>query len=162
LDHPIYPPPAQQPTTTRGIYATIRHEIVTLRLRPGTRLSENEIAARFGTSRAPAREALIRLTDEGLIAVRPQRGSFVTPISLAAMERARFVREALEIAVVRQLAATALPPEYERKANAAIADQRLAGKNAELFTQADDAFHRSLADASGVSQLWAVIEREKT
>ncbi len=39
--------------TTRGIYNALRHEVVTLRRKAGTRLSENEIAARFGTSREP-------------------------------------------------------------------------------------------------------------
>jgi GntR family transcriptional regulator, rspAB operon transcriptional repressor len=146
---------------TRGIYAALRHEIVTLRLRPGTRLSENEIAARFGTSRAPAREALIRLTEEGLIEVRPQRGSFVTRISLAAMERARFVREALELAVVRQLAINGIGADFVDDARAAMKLQRASADDAEDFTRADDAFHRALSDASGVPQLWSVIEREK-
>lgn len=146
---------------TRSIYAKLRHEIVTLRLRPGTRLSENDIAARFGTSRAPAREALIRLNEEGLIAVQPQRGSFVTRISLAAMERARFVREALELAVVRQLATQGLSPEAVAEARAAITLQRASSEDAEDFTRADDAFHRALADASAVPLLWSVIEREK-
>ena len=73
-------------------------EIISLRLRPGEKLSESDLAARFGTSRAPVREALIRLVEDGLIDVRPQRGSFVSRISLRAMERARFVREALEVA----------------------------------------------------------------
>ena len=81
----------------RSIYRVLRQDVVTLRLKPGMRLSENELAARFGTSRAPVREALIRLADEGLIDVRPQRGSFVSRISLAAMEQARLVREALEV-----------------------------------------------------------------
>ena len=48
----------------RTIHARLRHEVITLRLRPTTRLSENELALRFGTSRAPVREALIRLADE--------------------------------------------------------------------------------------------------
>src|SRR3954463_12377640 len=85
-----------------SIYSQLRHEIVMLHLRPGARLSENELAARFGTSRAPVREALIRLVEDGLIEVRPQRGSFVSRISLKAVERARFVREALEAAIVRR------------------------------------------------------------
>jgi GntR family transcriptional regulator, rspAB operon transcriptional repressor len=153
--------PGDHAPSTRGIYAALRHEIVTLRLRPGTRLSENEIAARFGTSRAPAREALIRLTEEELIEVRPQRGSFVTRISLAAMERARFVREALELAVVRQLVIGGVAQNVVDDARAAIKLQRASTDDAEDFTRADDAFHRSLAEASGVPQLWSVVEREK-
>src|SRR5438477_12579774 len=76
---------SRNPPTVRAIHAKLRHEVITLRLRPTTRLSENELALRFGTSRAPVREALIRLADEGLIDIPPQRGSFVSRISLGAM-----------------------------------------------------------------------------
>lgn len=147
--------------STRAIHATLRQDIVTLRLMPGARLSENEIASRFGTSRAPVREALIRLTEEGLITVQPQRGSYVTKISLAAMERARFVREALEVAVVRQLAANGLGGEIANEARAAIKAQRASASDAGSFTRADDAFHKLLVDASGIQMLWSIIEREK-
>jgi GntR family transcriptional regulator, rspAB operon transcriptional repressor len=150
------------PPSMRSIHAEIRREIVNLQVRPGERLSENDLAVRFGTSRAPVREALIRLAEEGLITVLPQRGSFVSRISLAAMERARFVREALERAAVRNAAERGITPELVAKARAALADQERAGQDPALFTQADDAFHRALSEASGVAQLWAVIEREKT
>ncbi|WP_342362558.1 GntR family transcriptional regulator [Terrarubrum flagellatum] len=155
------PARAMRAPSMRGIYAEIRQDIVTLRLRPGERLSENELALRFRTSRAPVREALIRLGEEGLIDVRPQRGSFVSRISLAAMERARFVREALELAAVRKAAQSGLPPALAMRARDAIAEQKRAADDPEHFTRADDAFHAALADASGVSQLWSVIEREK-
>jgi GntR family transcriptional regulator, rspAB operon transcriptional repressor len=149
-------------TTARSIHAQIRHDIVTLRLRPGCRLSENELALRFGTSRAPVREALIRLVEEGLIEVLPQRGSFVSPISLAAMQRARFVREALEVAIVRRATERGLSREAYDKAAAILAEQERVQDDPERFTMADDAFHRTLADDIGIAQIWAVIEREKS
>ncbi len=92
------------PLSVASIHAVIRHDIILLRLRPGTRVSENELARRFGTSRTPVREALLRLVDEGLVEVWPQRGTFITPISLLAVRRARFVREAMEVAILRQAA----------------------------------------------------------
>jgi DNA-binding GntR family transcriptional regulator len=154
---------ASQPSAAvRGIYGQIRQDIILLRLRPGTRLSENELALRFGTSRAPVREALIRLVEEGLIEVLPQRGSFVTRISLSAMRRARFVREALEVAVVRRAAERGLSSETMRQVVAAIADQESALSDPERFTLADDAFHRLIAENIGISQIWSVLEREKT
>src|ERR671921_101679 len=126
---------ASQPSAAvRAIYGQIRQDIISLRLRPGTRLSENELALRFGTSRAPVREAIIRLAEEGLIEVLPQRGSFVTRISLSAMERARFVREALEVAVVRRAAERGLSPEAMRQAAAVIAEQENARADPERFT----------------------------
>jgi DNA-binding GntR family transcriptional regulator len=149
------------PPTVRAIHAKLRHELVTLRLPPATRLSENELAVRFGTSRAPVREALIRLADEGFIDILPQRGSFVSRISIGAMRRARFVREAIEISVVRQAATDGLSKAVRADIDKAIADQIAARDDAEKFTMADDRFHRSLVEGIGIAQLWSVLEREK-
>ena len=147
--------------TQRPIYGLLRHEIVTLRLRPGARLSENDLAARFGTSRAPVREALIRLVEDGLIEVRPQRGSFVSRISLRAMERARFVREALEVAIIRRAAEQGISGPAHARLEQAIAGQLDARNDPERFTERDDAFHRGLAEAASLGSVWDVIEREK-
>lgn len=152
---------AGAPPTVRAIHARLRHELVTLRLPPATRLSENELALRFGTSRAPVREALIRLADEGFIDILPQRGSFVSRISIGAMRRARFVREAIEVSVVRQAASDGLPSGARDDIERAIGDQIAAGDDAEKFTLADDAFHRNLVEGIGIAQLWSVLEREK-
>ena len=145
----------------RSIYDVLRREIVSLQLRPAERLSENDLAARFGTSRAPVREALIRLVEDGLIEVRPQRGSYVSRISLRAMERARFVREALEVAIIRRAAEQGIPDAARTRLEQAIADQEEAAADPGLFTRRDDLFHHGLADAAGLSSVWDVIEREK-
>lgn len=152
---------AVPPTSVRSIYATLRQDVVTLRLRPGARLSENELALRFGTSRAPVREALIRLVEEGLIEVLPQRGSFVSRISLRSVERARFVREALEIAIGRRAADRGISAAVHDEIEEAIAQQLACDGDPERFTQTDDAFHRGLAKGAGLLDVWAVLEREK-
>jgi DNA-binding GntR family transcriptional regulator len=145
----------------RSIYRVLRRDVVTLRLKPGMRLSENELAARFGTSRAPVREALIRLADEGLIDVRPQRGSFVSRISLRAMEQARLVREALEVVIIRRAAEARLPKSALKACEAAIAAQIEARDDPERFISADDEFHRAFAEAASLGGIWSIIEREK-
>src|SRR3954462_6634181 len=73
---------------------------------PGARLSEAEVAKAFGVSRQPVREAFIKLAEEGLLEIRPQRGTFVRKISKTAVMDARFVREAIEANITRELAAT--------------------------------------------------------
>jgi GntR family transcriptional regulator, rspAB operon transcriptional repressor len=149
------------PLSGRSIYATIRQDIVSLRLKPGTRLSENELAARFGTSRAPVREALIRLVDDGLIEVRPQRGSFVSKISLKAMAQARLVREALEVAIIRRAAERGMSAEAMAMCETALEGQRAARDEPERFTQFDDMFHRAFAVGAQLEGVWSIIEREK-
>ncbi len=155
------PPQADRPVNARAIHAVLRQDIVSLRLPPGARLSENELAERFGTSRAPVREALIRLVEDGLIEVRPQRGSFVTRISLAAMESSRFVREALEVAIIRQAAALGISAAAQAQIEAAILAQIDTHGAPERFTQLDDLFHRGFAEAAGLAAVWAIVEREK-
>lgn len=149
------------PASTRSIYAVLRQDIVSLRLKPGARLSENELADRFGTSRAPVREALIRLVDDGLIEVRPQRGSFVSRISLRAMERARFVREALEVGIIRRAAERGITPKAQATCEEAMTHQIAARNDPETFTRFDDMFHRGFAEGAALEGVWAIIEREK-
>lgn len=58
-------------------YATIRRDIVSLTLRPGSALDEAAIAARLGLSRTPVREAVVRLAAESLVVLLPNRGATV-------------------------------------------------------------------------------------
>ena len=149
------------PAGAAGIYEILRSDIVSLRLPPGARLSENELGLRFRTSRTPVREALFRLVDEGLIEVRPQRGTFVSRISLGAVKRARFVRSALELAIIREAAGEGLGDGALAAAERAIDRQRDAGGDPHRFKDADDDFHRAFADAIGYGDLWSVVESHK-
>ena len=78
------------------VYRLLRTEIVELQLAPRTRLSEKDLALRLGVSRSPVREALLKLSDEGLVWIRPQSGTAVAPISISEVNDGQFVREALE------------------------------------------------------------------
>src|SRR5918995_4992213 len=84
------------------IETELRRSIIALELAPGARLSEQDIAERHGVSRQPVREALIGLAKTRLVEIQPQRGTTVVKISVRKMMEARFVREAIETAVVRR------------------------------------------------------------
>ncbi len=58
------------------IYRILRRDIVHCLIPPGTPLSEKEVSVRFAVSRQPVREAFIKLAENGLIQIRPQRGSY--------------------------------------------------------------------------------------
>jgi DNA-binding GntR family transcriptional regulator len=62
------------------------------------------VSIRFDVSRQPVREAFIKLAENGLIQIRPQRGSYVNKISLAQVRNGCFVRQAIECAVARRAA----------------------------------------------------------
>jgi DNA-binding GntR family transcriptional regulator len=71
--------PAKETGTAR-VYVTLRNEILTMKLAPGTHLDEQGVAERFDVSRSPVREALVRLSAEGLVTILPNRGNVVTPM----------------------------------------------------------------------------------
>ena len=77
-------------------YAALRDDIVQWRLQPGALLAEVEQAARLGVSRTPLREALGRLTAEGLTTAAAGRGVVVTDISLDDIDELFELRETLE------------------------------------------------------------------
>jgi len=128
------------------LVALLRRSIAELRLPPGSALSEKEIAAQYGISRQPVREAFIKLSEAGLVEIRPSRGTYVMKISVREVANARFVREAIEAEIARHAAGLATPEHLDilhdlisrQKAAAAAGD--FAGFNAQ-----DEGFHRALA-----------------
>ncbi len=126
-------------------YRFIRGRIIAGELAPGSVLSESEVAAGHEVSRQPVREAFIRLASDGLVQVRPQRGTYVTQIAVDAVLNARFVREAIEVAIVRAVA-TEPDPAVIDDLRAQIDLQRaVATGDAATFQELDERFQRSLA-----------------
>ena len=78
-------------------YRALREDILEWRLRPGTVLAEVEQSERLGVSRTPVREALGRLTAEGLTTAAGGRGVVVTDISLDSIDELFELRETLEV-----------------------------------------------------------------
>ncbi|MER8465577.1 GntR family transcriptional regulator [Mesorhizobium sp. M1396] len=79
------------------IYHQIRNLIVIGQMRPGDVISEVSIAEALGVSRTPVREAVKRISDEGLVNILAQTGTYVAPISRADLEEAYIIRRALEM-----------------------------------------------------------------
>ncbi|MEV6328022.1 GntR family transcriptional regulator [Streptomyces sp. NPDC051909] len=141
-------------------YETLRDAIVRGDLAPGSVVKDSELAERLGLSRAPVREALARLGDEGLVETKPQSYTRVTRLV------SRVVRDAASVVrVMHELAArTAVPllgPEgirAMREANERFAAAvRAADVDAAL--RADDELHQVLVGASGNHALATTVER---
>jgi DNA-binding GntR family transcriptional regulator len=143
-------------------YRALRLAIVTMELPPGARLTEQELADALQISRQPVREALLRLRDADFVDVRGQRGSFVARISTAAVQSARFVREAVEVAIVVR-AASGLEHHDRDPLQFVVQRQEkaLADGNPEAFFFLDEEFHYGLATAVGCSRAWKIIEDVK-
>lgn len=150
--------PSHEPMA-RQVTRALRQAIVSMQLAPGEMLSEQDLAQRFGVSRSPVREALIKLSEAGLVRVMPQRGTQVVKISQTGVEDARFIREAVETAVVCEAAIKASPAMIaELVAN--LTRQRRSRRSAstEEFLSLDEEFHRLLAEAAGRPAAWRMIE----
>lgn len=149
----------QQDAIAPQVLRALREAIVRIELPPGAIISEADIARRFGVSRQPVREAFIKLAEAGLLAVRPQRGTQVTRISVDQVVNARFVREAVEAAVARE-AAEQVPPGLAERLAQLIAQQEeaAAAEDGVLFLRLDEAFHRGLAEGIGRGFAWSVLE----
>ncbi len=81
-------------------YERFKKDIMTFSLKPGEPVSANKVAERYNVSRTPAREALVRLQDEGMVDIYPQSGSFISKIKTKTIHQEWFVRRSLELGMV--------------------------------------------------------------
>lgn len=144
------------------IYRILRRDIVHCLIPPGTPLSEKEVSVRFDVSRQPVREAFIKLAENGLIQIRPQRGSYVNKISLAQVRNGCFVRQAIERAVARR-AARLITDEQLYYLEQNLNQQRTAIDRQQLndFFLLDDEFHQKLAQIANCQLAWDTVENIK-
>lgn len=140
----------------------LRQRIVRAELPPGTRLSEQDIATAYAMSRQPVREAFIRLAEDGLLEVRPQRGSFVRKISEDGVMTARFVREAIEADLVRLAAERATGDDVTGLRRLVERQAAVPDGDAPTFMRLDEQFHRTLAEMAGMTGAWGVLEQIKS
>lgn len=149
-------------TAATSILGILKQDILSLRLRPGDALSEKVLTARFGVSRTPVREALMRLSEEGLVDVFPQSGTYVALIPISSLPEAVVIRQALEGAAVA-LAAERATPSNISQLLANIAQQEAMAELDERdgFHASDEAFHETMAQAAGHPGLWRLAQQAK-
>src|ERR1700738_5442227 len=82
----------------------LRKLITSLTRPPASPLSRNALAGQFGVSSTPIRDALMRLEEEGLVEVFPQYATVVSRVDVGFAQQAHFLRQALELEIVKALA----------------------------------------------------------
>ena len=154
--------PRPRTTLSEQAYDTLRALIVRGKMPPGTRLSEPELTLRLSIGRTPLREALLRLAQDGLVAIYPQSGSFVTQISLTQLEEAQFVRERLECGIIRRVAERADKRALSGLRQLLQRQEQAAGEDdAEQFHELDEALHENFCAIAGWPDVWRLIHRSK-
>ncbi len=105
----------QQPVTRSSLadqaYSALEHRLVTLRLQPGSLWQEKDFVSLLGIGRTPVREAVQRLSQEGLLRVLPRKGVQVTPLQSVDIRNALETQRVLERLVVVKAAERADPPQ---------------------------------------------------
>jgi DNA-binding GntR family transcriptional regulator len=145
-------------TSQEHAVAWLRQAIVARELRPGQRVTQEEVAARIGVSVVPVREALRVLEQEGQLTYRPRRGYFVTELSVDDLEEIYGLRALLEARAVRHALPTLDDEALERMARAAqdcVDAASVADVAAEL--EANRRFHFAIIDAPGQPHLLRLI-----
>ncbi len=145
------------------IYEVLKSAIISNRLLPGTPISENRICSLIDVSRTPVRAAMGKLSEEGLVDVFPQLGSFVSKISIKGVANDHFVRRALEIAVLHE-ARKSWSPAATALAREAIKNQigALIAKDKADFFDHDLAFHKVFAIVAKLEGVWPAILNVRT
>ncbi|HYF54540.1 MAG TPA: GntR family transcriptional regulator [Salinarimonas sp.] len=162
IRHRAEHPPLRAISASARIHAALREAILGMRLMPGAPLSEKEIAESYGVSRTPVREALLRLTEERLLDIYPQYGTFVSRIRVDAVMDAMVIRSALERVAVRA-AAERVDGAGRAALKASLTAQRARDRagDPDGFYAADEAFHQLVAEVAGHPHLWRVVRQEK-
>lgn len=152
---------ARRRTMTDEVYDELRRQIVDVELLPGSTLPERAICERFGISRTPLREAVLRLVQSGLVTVAPQHATFVAPLDAAAIREAHFLRDNLEPAALRLLCeAGSLDLSSMEEI---LLEQKLLLSRGDLssFLPLDDQFHRQIFKLAGLEGVWSIIHAKK-
>ena len=141
------------------VYDRLRERILTLQLKPGESINERWLADWLGVSRTPIREAINRLSANGLIAIVPNVGTSVALINAAKVKEFNLIRASLESLIVRLAAA-----KFDAAAQASLLgliDRQVATLRAPDLVGnivVDTQFHRAIAEVAGLSATWAILQ----
>ncbi|MFO1142890.1 MAG: GntR family transcriptional regulator [Amaricoccus sp.] len=142
----------QKETGSARVYAQLRRDILRVALEPGSPLDEVGLSERFGLSRSPIREALVRLSSEGLVQMLPNRSTIVAPMDMQAVPEFLDALDLLQRVTHRSAAYF----RTEEDLQAIVAAQQRYEAGARLSLDSDDslpmiesnyAFHMAIARA---------------
>ena len=141
------------------VYLELKHKILTGEIASQTRLMEIDLSEKMNVSRTPIREAIQRLSDDGLVKVEPRRGAYVANISIKDMLDVFEVRENME-GFAAQLAAERINEEQKKELKNIAAEYEAAIKkpNKEAIIELDEKFHNYIVACCSNETLSELIE----
>lgn len=143
-----------------GVYEALRHDILSLALAPGELLDEMSLSRRFGFSRSPIREALIRLSSDGLVVNLPNRTTIVAPVDIARFPQyvdALDLAQRINTRLAAELRSDADLHDIEAAQKGFIA--AVESKDHLAMSEANKAFHMAIARAGRNAWFAAFYEK---
>jgi GntR family transcriptional regulator, rspAB operon transcriptional repressor len=143
-----------------SVFEVLRKRIIALDLAPGTVLNRAELQQEFGLSSTPIRDALMRLSDEGLLDIIPQSVTRVSLIDLILARQAQFLRRSVELETVLILA-TLADRSFVAELEGFVEAQRAFADRSDVtaFYESDGNFHRRMYELAGAPDLWALVRQ---
>ncbi len=150
-------------TSADVVFDHLYEQIGSLQLLPGAKISEADIASKFGVSRQPVRDAFSRLGNLDLLLIRPQKATVVKKFSLAAIEAARFVRLSVELEVLRK-AQTNWSAQWKSQFEENLARQveAMNSKDLDAFHRCDYDFHKLICQTANAEFAFEIIQQNKS
>lgn len=146
------------PISDGAIYERMVSAILDHKLPPGTKLVEDKLASAFGVSRTRIRPVLVRLANEQVVTLTPNRGASVAQPTVQEAREVFEVRRLIEPTLVQRFIVTAQPADIARLAQCITAEEsaRIAGDMRRAIRQAGD-FHLHIAQAAGHETLGRIL-----
>ena len=146
-----------------AIYSRLKQEIIDLKIEPGALISENEISRRFQVSRTPVRDVFLRLVNDGLLEVLPQRGTKVSLIDMERVSATIYMRTIVEIQILKDCIDRISPLQLKQLKDD-LRQQREAidaGIDPAGFYQLDSLFHEHIFTIASQRTVWQIIDQMK-
>jgi GntR family transcriptional regulator, rspAB operon transcriptional repressor len=151
-------PSGDEPLTSLAL-RRLREEILSGELEPGQRIVQDAVAARYGSSRIPIREALRVLASEGLVTIQPDVGARVTTMDARDLDEVFMLRERLEPLAISE-SGRHIGPEDLRHARELLAESERHANTADVerYLELDHKFHTFLMSFSERPRLQKMVE----
>lgn len=146
-------------------YRILKENIMNLSLAPGEAISEIEISQALDVSRTPVREAIVKLKEEKLVNVFPQRGSFVSKMSLKLIEEAAFLREICDKEMLKIICSNENKEILIKDLKKNLEYQKIIvdyEENSYEFFRLDNKFHEIIYSFCNKLNIWKAIKRLST
>lgn len=160
--HGMTPSTKEKTTQKTNVLQAIKDKIQFLVYKPGEKINEKALAEEFSVSRTPVREALILLSDEKLVDIFPQSGTYVSKIKLSMVVELVYMRHILETQILDNLCAKQARV-YDAVAKCLTLQEAALGKGDVIeFMRHDDEFHQILFGLAGAYEIWRIISNTRS